>query len=269
MQTLRANLRLAQGKFDQASKFADEALSELTPDTSADNRRKLAALLHDLGRYRDALPLWQTLAPAGTSRHRHAPAAGLRGRLGREDIVNEHLAPVASRAHRRRGHDRQLNSTSSNATIPKRRWPALEELLREHPDDRVLRLRRSIVAARLGKADLVVADPNAMPSAREIPPALGRAAVQFMRDGGRANEALAYAYELLRHQGGNVDAHRAYLAALGPVGPMPHVPDFDSAGPGCRAQFSRGGFQHREAGSCSRTPTTPTRRSTSTARSIR
>jgi transcription elongation GreA/GreB family factor len=85
--------------------------------------------------------------------------------------------------------------------------------------------------------DLVVADPNAMPSPRQIPPALGRAAVQFMREGGRANEALAYGYELLRLQGGNVEAHRAYLTALGPVGPMPHVPDFDTAMPGAAVSF--------------------------------
>ena len=30
LQTLRANLRLAQGKYDQASKFADEALAEVS-----------------------------------------------------------------------------------------------------------------------------------------------------------------------------------------------------------------------------------------------
>src|SRR5882757_3856225 len=83
----------------------------------------------------------------------------------------------------------------------------------------------------------VATDPNSMPSAREIPPALGRAAVQFMRDGGRANEALAYAYELLRRQASSVDSHRAYLAALGPVGPMPHVADFESAGPGAAVSF--------------------------------
>src|SRR6266436_10341451 len=67
LSTLRADLRLAQGKFDQASKCADEALAALSPDTSADNRRKLAALLHDLGRYRDALPLWKVLAPPGSA----------------------------------------------------------------------------------------------------------------------------------------------------------------------------------------------------------
>jgi tetratricopeptide (TPR) repeat protein len=236
LRTLRANLRLAQGKFDQASQLADEALSGLTPDTTADTRRKLAALLHDLGRYRDALPLWQALAPAGTICTDTRRLLDCAGRLGREDIVNEitqqlhpeNPAEVASAAD-------QLDKLERSN--PEAALAALEEILREHPDDRVVRLRRSIVAARLGKTDLVVADPNAMPSAREIPPALGRAAVQFMRDGGRANEALTYAYELLRHQGGNVDAHRAYLAALGPVGPMPHVPDFDSAATGAAVCF--------------------------------
>ncbi len=235
-QTLRAILRLAQGKFDQATKFADEALSELTPDTAADSRRKLAALLHDLGRYRDALPLWQTLAPAGTSSIDTRRLLDCASRLGREDIVNE----LSHQLHPEQTVDAgtsaaQLDKLEHND--PEAALAALEELLREHPDDRLLRLRRSIVAARLGKADLVVADPNAMPSAREIPPALGRAAVQFMRDGGRANEALAYAYELLRHQGDNVDSHRAYLTALGPVGPMPHIPDFDVAGPGAALSF--------------------------------
>src|SRR5208337_634203 len=234
--TLRANLRLAQGKFDQASKLADEALSGLTPDIGPDNRRKLAALLHDLGRYRDALPLWQALAPAGTAGTDTRRLLDCASRLGREDIVED----ISRQLHPEKAIDAgavadQLDKLERNN--PEAALTELEDMLSAHPDDRVLKLRRSIVAARLGKADLVVADPNAMPPAREIPPALGRAAVQFMRDGGRANEALAYAYELLRRQGGSVDAHRAYLAALGPVGPMPHVPDFDGAGPGCALSF--------------------------------
>lgn len=236
MRTLVANLRLAQGKFDQASKLADEALSGLTPDTTSDTRRKLAALLHDLGRYRDALPLWQSLAPAGTMGTDTRRLLDCASRLGREDIVSE----ISQQLHPENPVEAvaaadQLDKLER--TSPEAALATLEEMLHEHPDDRVLRLRRSIIAAQLGRSDLVVADPNAMPPAREIPPALGRAAVQFMRDGGRANEALAYAYDLLRYQGGNVDAHRAYLAALGPVGPMPHVPDFDSAGTGAAVCF--------------------------------
>ncbi len=241
MHTLRANLRLAQGKFDQASRFADEALSELAPDTAADSRRKLAALLHDLGRYRDALALWQTLAPAGSAGIDTRRLLDCASRLGRQDIVS---------AISRDLHPEQAIEAGASAdqldnlerTDPQAALAGLEELLREHPDDRVLRLRRSIVAARLGKADLVLADPNAMPPAREIPPALGRAAVQLMRDAGRANEALEYAYELLRHQGGSVDAHRAYLAALGPVGAMPNVPDFETAAPGAALSFVEDNF---------------------------
>src|SRR5580693_2927271 len=236
MRTLRANLRLAQGKFDQASKLADEALSGLTFDTSADNRRKLAALLHDLGRYRDALPLWQTLAPAGSTGTDTRRLLDCAARLGREDIVDD----ISRQLHPDKAVDAgdvadQLEKLERND--PEAALAELEEMLRARPEDRVVRLRRSIVASRLGKVDLVVADPNAMPPAREIPPALGRAAVQFMRDGGRANESLAYAYELLRRQGGSVEAHRAYLAALGPVGPMPHVPDFEMAGSGCALSF--------------------------------
>ncbi|HYL57763.1 MAG TPA: hypothetical protein VEU51_02750 [Candidatus Acidoferrales bacterium] len=236
--TLRASLRLAQGKFGEAAKSTDEALAALAPDTSPDSRRKLAALLHDLGRYDAALPLWQTLAPpgsAGTDTRRLLDCAT---RLGREDILTEisrQFQPEAQPEDTNADPLAHLDKLERND--PEAALGALENYLSEHAGDRVAKLRRSIVAARLGKSDLVVADPNAMPSPREIPPALGRAAVQFMREGGRANEALAYAYELLRLQGGNVDAHRAYLTALGPVGPMPHVPDFDTAMPGAVVSF--------------------------------
>ncbi len=236
MLTLRANLRLTQGKFDQASKFADEALSMLTPDTGADHRRKLAALLHDLGRYRDALALWQVLAPIGTTGTDTRRLLDCASRLGREDIVVD----IARQLHPEQGAgtgDAKSQLDKLERNDPEAALAAIGKILQEHPDDRVLKLRRSIIAARLGKVDLVVADPNAMPSSRDIPPALGRAAVQFMRDGGRANEALVYAYDLLRRQNASVDSHRAYLAALGPIGPMPHVPDFETAGPGAALSF--------------------------------
>jgi tetratricopeptide (TPR) repeat protein len=234
--TLRANLRLAQGKFDQASKLADDALAALAPDTGTDLRRKLAALLHDLGRYRDALPLWQALAPVGSAGTDTRRLLDCASRLGREDIVTDitrQLNPEQlNEGGGMPGHLDKLERNDPEAALA-----MFEELLRDHPEDRVLKLRRSIVAARIGRVELVVADPNAMPWPREIPAELGRAAVQFMRDGGRANEAIAYAYELLRKQTGNVNAHRAYLAALGPIGPMPHVSDFDTAASGAAVCF--------------------------------
>ncbi|MDO8431185.1 MAG: hypothetical protein Q7S58_02115 [Candidatus Binatus sp.] len=234
--TLRANLRLAQGKFEQASRLAVEALADLTDDTAPDVCRKLAALLHDLGRYRDALPLWQRLSQsdaAGPDTRRLLDSAN---RLGREDIV----ADIMKLWHPEQppeiaGLPADLDKLERND--PEAALNALSDLVRDHPDDRVLKLRRSIIAARLGKMEMVATDPESMPSTREIPSSLARSAVQFMRDAGRANEALSYAYDLLRRQPNSLGAHRAYLAALGPIGPMPHVADFDTAGPGAAVCF--------------------------------
>ena len=233
--TLRANLRLAQGKFDQAAKLADEALEALAPNTSLDDRRKLAAVLHDLGRYRDALPLWEALAASGS------PNDGRRlldcaSRLGREDIVLDLTRQL---------HPEQADSATAKSSEldrlehsdPLAALGLMQDYLAEHPEDAVMRLRRSIAADRLGRTDLVIADPSAMPPAREVPSAIGREAVRIMREGGRANEALTYAYELLRRHPLDPDAHRGYLAALGPLGPMPHVAEFDTAAPGSAVCF--------------------------------
>jgi tetratricopeptide (TPR) repeat protein len=235
MLTLRANLRLAQGKFDQAVQHAEQALAALAPETAADDRRKLAALLHELGRYRDALPLWEALAQSGsaTDSRRVLDCAT---RLGRDDIVRElslRLAPESAATEP--SQSSELERLERND--PEAALGVLQQYLGEHSDDPVMRLRRSIVADRLGRAELVVADPNAMPPAAAVAPALGREAVRIMREGGRANEALSYAYELIRRRGSDPDAHRAYLAALGPIGPMPHVPEFDTAAPGAAVCF--------------------------------
>jgi len=113
----------------------------------------------------------------------------------------------------------------------------LDQYLEVHPGDRVMKLRRSAAAHALGHHDQAAAEPEDMPSAREVLPSLGRIAVNLMREGGRPNEALSYAYELLRRHPSDPDAHRAFLSALGPFGPMPTVPDFETAQPGCAVCF--------------------------------
>jgi tetratricopeptide (TPR) repeat protein len=233
---LRANLRLAQGKFDQAAKFADDALAAHQADTPAEDRRKLAALLHDLGRYRDALPLWQILAASDQTADRRR-LVECASRLGREDII----ATATRGAAQTNAADASDSSEADLARLeqsdPEAAIEVIQRFLAQHPEDSVMRLRRSIAAERLGRTDLVIADPAAMPPARSVATALGREAVRIMREGGRASESLSYAYELLRRHPAELDAHRAYLAALGPIGPMPHVGDFDSAAPGAAVCF--------------------------------
>ncbi len=238
---LRANLRIAQGKFDQASTLADEVLAAqngaATNDsaTSPEERRKLAALLHDLGRYRDALPLWQSLqSSAGPADMRRLIDCALR--LGREDILTQLSSAPDGAENAPPPSETDLERLERND--PEAALQVIQQHLAQHPEDAVMRLRRSIVADRIGRRELVIADPSSMPFAKAVPPALGREAVRIMREGGRASEALSYAYDMLRRRPNDIDAHRAFLGALGPIGPVPHIADFDTAAPGAAVCFA-------------------------------
>ena len=59
--TLRARLELSRGEGAKAARLADDALAELRIETTADERRNLAVLLHDLGRYGEALVIWESI----------------------------------------------------------------------------------------------------------------------------------------------------------------------------------------------------------------
>jgi tetratricopeptide (TPR) repeat protein len=242
--SLLGDLRRAQGSFDQASACADQSLIALGPDSCANDRRRLAVLLHDLGRYREALPLWQALAAAPGAKLDKRRMLECAARLGRSDVALAALMNGASNGASNGSLNGAASSKNGNfdlkaieQTDPAAALRMLEEFLAEHPDDRVMRLRRSVIAQRLGEHELVSADPAMMPAPREIDPALGRCAVDIMRESGRPNDALVYAYELVRNHPASVDAHRAFLSALGPSGPLPHVPEFETVGPGAAVCF--------------------------------
>ncbi|HUY28681.1 MAG TPA: hypothetical protein VMV27_14820 [Candidatus Binataceae bacterium] len=234
---LRANLRLTQGKFDQASLLADDALAAYTAATSVEDGRKLAALLHDLGRYREALPLWQTVAAKGSASDSRR-LVECASRMGREDIITATVRGGAPEANAADDSDSDLSDLARlEQTDPEAAIEVIQQYLAKHPDDAVMRLRRSVAAGRVGRRELVSAEPAAMPPAREVAVALGREAVRIMREGGRAGEALSYAYEMLRRHPNDITAHRAYLGVLGPIGPLPHVADFDTASAGAAVCF--------------------------------
>jgi tetratricopeptide (TPR) repeat protein len=242
--TLRARLELSRGDGARASRLADDALGELRLETSADERRNLAALLHDLGRYSEALVIWESIiqirgfALLGDTPQVGATASDTRRllecatRLGRNEVVLEVCRKLRTDGALVEGalefELEILERHDLTSAIH-----LLDEYLAVHSDDRIMRLRRSVAARAIGHNEQAITDPESMPPAREVLPSLGRVAVNLMREAGRPNEALSYAYELLRRNPGDPDAHRAFLSALGPFGPMPTVPDFETAQLGC------------------------------------
>ncbi len=235
--TLKGRLELSRGNVSDAWRLADEALCEVSSEHDPQHKRKLAALLHDLGRYAEALVLWQSISAAGGG-----TAVDMRrllecaNRLGRDDIVLQALRDLKNAGGLGEGA-LEFEIELLERHDPERALERLTQHLKDHPEDRVMRLRRSVLARRLGRKELVADDTQSMPPAREVLPSLGRVAVQLMREAGRPNEALSYAYDLLRRNPADADAHRAYLIALGPMGAMPVVPDFETAQPGCAVCF--------------------------------
>ncbi len=241
--TLHARMEHSRGEIAKASRLADEALGALRMETTTDERRNLAVLLHDLGRYAEALVIRESIiqvrgfATDGGAPHADPTASDLRRllecatRLGRNDVVLEVCRKLRLDGAVVEGafafELELLERHDLEGAIE-----LLDQYLAVHPGDRVMRLRRTAAARALGHHEQPV-EPGSMPLAREILPALGRVAVKLMREADHPNEALVYAYDLIRRNPRDPDAHRAFLSALGPFGPIATVPDFETAQLGC------------------------------------
>lgn len=245
--TLRACLELSRGEVANASRLADEALGEVRAESSADERRNLAALLHDLGRYSEALIIWESIIQISGFAQPNTAQIGATAsdtrrllecaiRLGRDEVVLEVCRKLRAEGALVEGAlEFELEILERNDLVSAVRL--LDGHLLNNPQDSVMRLRRSVAARKINRNELVFANPESMPPAREVLPSLGRIAVNLMRESGRPNEALSYAYELLRRNPNDPDAHRAFLSVLGPLGPMPSVRDFEIAQLGCAVCF--------------------------------
>ncbi|HXJ92483.1 MAG TPA: hypothetical protein VMT20_06330 [Terriglobia bacterium] len=85
-----------------------------------------------------------------------------------------------------------------------------------------------------------------MPAPEDVPPESWKVIVLVMRSGGYLFEALRFAYQVLRRNFQEPEAHRAYLAALLVGGPRPSIPSAVVAGPGTAVAFKEDGSMQEE-----------------------
>ncbi len=211
--TLTARLHLLEGGQEQASKYADEALVITDDATTVFDMRRLARLLFNLGRFNDALPLWQRISvPSVLSEDTRALLECAR-RLNRHEIMLDTFKKL-----RKAGAiDRTLleNELSllemydTDAAIK-----ILDEEISQRLDDTELKLRRSILGLALDRADLVDQDPSSVPEADEVAPRTAPGAVHVLRAIGQKQYAVQYAYDVIRHNFQDPDAHKAFILAL-------------------------------------------------------
>jgi len=237
---LQGGVELAAGNREKASEAASGAVTRITATTSHDDIRLAAKLLADLGRHRDALPLWQVLATPGRLGYDSCRFIDCALRLGEHRLFLDFCEQL-----RQNGiYDPQLIEAEAgirghydiDGTIG-----LLQEHLRRSPEDRIARLQLSVIGIQLGRDELVSSDPASMPRPEDTAPENWKTIVLVMRSGGHLWEALKFAYRLLRLNFGNVEAHRAYLASLLTTDPKPEIPIPDVAGPGTAVAFTEEG----------------------------
>jgi tetratricopeptide (TPR) repeat protein len=208
--TLLGQLRLAQGERDKAAELARAAHTAVGTATSAADIRRLARLLGRLELYSLALPLLQRVAQPG----RFDPDT--RMLLDCANSLHDHAVILrVCRELREAGvRDRRLLDNEIDILQLHDR-PAAIEVLRQHlvrcPDDRLAKLRLSVLGLQAEHPELVDTDPEHLPPVEEAAPGtVGHLVLALLSRTGRWHDAYRYAYGLLRRNLSDPLAHLHY-----------------------------------------------------------
>lgn len=224
--TIQARLHLSRKDVEKANSATDAAVAAMTPTTTKDELDYLAGLLSDLGRHSEALPLWQKVVRPGEVGSDPKRLLNTAYRLQRHDIVLD----VCGRLRKAGAYSADLLQYEVRVLEqydPDEAIRLLQEHLRIDHDDLATQLHLSMIAHRVGRTDLVCSDPSRMPPPHNVTPFLGAVAVQILKLYGKPDEALKYAYDLLRLHFHDPIAHRAYQFVLMPFGFAPTIEDQD------------------------------------------
>lgn len=211
---IMAMSRLKLGDKSGAEEFARQGLRIIADTTGADDIEKLARSLNRLGLYAASLPLLERIADRSRFDESTRMLLDCANRLGKHQLVIE-----VCRSLREAGvKDRRLLDNEIDILQLYDRSAAISVLLQHlssNPEDRLARLRLSGLAIRGERYDLVTADPEQMPPVEEaIPNNVGRLVIGVLAHFGKWLPALRYAYDLLRLNFGDADAHSIYCSVV-------------------------------------------------------
>jgi transcription elongation GreA/GreB family factor len=210
-------------------------MTSMTSETSSDDVRLVANLFRDLGLDKEALLLWQKLSD-GRMSYDTQELINCAGRL-REDGV---LLDTCKKLRENGVEDDQLLRLEIDLLQrydPEAAITAIQRYVQKHPEDLSVRIRLSVLGLQSGRADVVSGEPANMPPASDVRPKEAVAAVWVLRSTGHVNEAVRYAYQVVRLHFDDAEAHRAYVSAMISTGPQPDISEPAAAGPGTAVNF--------------------------------
>lgn len=219
---LSGQMWFSAGNTQAAFKAASQALKLLGATDSPEDVRAVALLLSNLGRYEEACRLWERLRQRGKWNFETKNLLECLSRLKRDkealELCRELREAGVEDASLREYELGLLEKYDTAGAIR-----LLQDRLSRDADDQHARLRLSLIGLRLDRPELVTADPEGLPRVEGASARVGRAVVQVLQMGGRPDDALRYAYQLLRRYFSDPDAHIAYISTLIPFGPAPSV----------------------------------------------
>jgi tetratricopeptide (TPR) repeat protein len=236
----RSKLQLARGDLSGASASANEALRLIVDDTPEIDLRSLALHLGKLERHKEALRLWLRINQSASYGNDVRHLVRCAERAKRFDVILK-----VAQATRDAGiFDRWLFFKEVDTLEPfdlQKAISLLQERLKRHPDEKDIRLRLSFIGLKWGRPELVDARPEAIPTIAEATPNTGAIAVEILRLHGDPDEALRYAYELVRRNAGAPDANASLIRVFFDPSSKPlSIPELDEVRVGSAVRFVEG-----------------------------
>lgn len=213
MFTIRSQITLARGDTSGASGLVDEALRYISEDCCELDLRSLALQLGKFERHKEALPLWLRIVETAGSSNEIRHLIRCAERVNRLDVILR-----VAKVTRETGifdpwlffkEVETLEVFDVNSAIG-----LLRDRLEIHPDDKDVRVRLSLIGLKWGRPELIDARLEALPPIDEATPEGGAIAVEIIRLHGDPNEALRYAYELVRRFPDDPDANASLIKVL-------------------------------------------------------
>ena len=243
--TARSQLRLARGDFQGALTVTNEALRAVADNTHDMDVRALAIQLGRLERHKEALPLWLRICQRAeySSDVRHLVRCA--ERVQRYDVILR----VAKEAREAGILDTWLLHKEAEVLGMfdlEGAIALLRERIQKHPEDKDARLRLSHIGLKWRRPDLVDARLEALPSLDEVTATGGAIAVEILRQQGDPNEALRYAYELLRRHYDHPDANASLIMVFfSPTSRALEIAEPTESGPGTAVFYAEEGGRER------------------------
>ena len=212
-----ADAALASGDKHAAAEKAKEALKCLSTDSHPVTRRQLARTLHRLGFFAESLDLWREVTTPDHVSQESDYLLDCALRTGHDDITLDFCRRLREAGVYEPRYIRNELAILCEAS-PLETLDVLNRLLEvplEEAFKRELRASRSYLALQMGKTDLVVFDPEHLPSLSDLEDArTGRLTVEVLRHGPDPLAAVRYAYEVFRKFPDDQNAHEAVIASF-------------------------------------------------------